>query len=169
MTIPTNPINLFSPFLPSTFNMPEEEDRFKEYIGTTFSEVSDVVNDKVIGMFVENVENFNGHKFFYDTTKKLRNGYRFLLRIVSFPNTGVLVIPLPIVVNPQFVVSQVWGSASKPCSAIGAGDGEYFSFYSEGNSRITFVMTDLNVTITTTADMTVYSGFIIVDYIKDGF
>jgi len=168
MTTPSNPQNDFSPFLPSTYNVPEEQDRWSDFVGKTFSEVSDVVNDKIIGMFVQDSEQFNGHKFFYDTTKKLRNGFRFLLRVVSYPNAGPLVIPLPIVVNPQFVVSQVWGSANKPCSAIGAGDGEYFSFYSEGNTRITFTMTDLAVTITTTANMTAYSGFIICDYVKDG-
>jgi len=168
MTTPSNPQNDFSPFLPSTYNVPEEQDRWSDFVGKTFSEVSDVVNDKVIGMFVQDSSTFNGHKFFYDTTKKLRNGFRFLLRVVSYPNTGVLAIPLPIIVNPQFVVSQVWGSASQPCSAIGAGDGDYFSFYSEGNSRITFTMTDLAVTITTTANMTAYSGFIICDYVKDG-
>lgn len=168
MTTPTNPINLFSPFLPSTYNMPEEEDRWLEFVGKTFSEVSDVVNDKVIGMFVQNSENFNGHKYFYDTTARLRNGYRFLLRVTSYPNTSTLIIPLPIPVNSQFIVSQVWGSASRPCTAVGSGNGDYFSYYSEGNTRISFTMTDLAVTITTTADMTAYSGFIIVDYIKDG-
>lgn len=167
MTIPTNPINLFTPFLPSTFNAPEEDDRLKEWLGQKFSESSDVVNDKIIGNFVQDSENFNGHKYFYDTTKKLRNGYRFLLRVVQYPNTGVLVIQLPFPFTNQFMVSQVWGSASKPPTTPGIG--EYFSFYSEGNGRITFVMTDLAVTITTTADMTLFSGFIIVDYIKDGF
>lgn len=166
MTTPTNPSELFSPFLPSTYNVPEEEDRRLEWIGSTLSEVSDVVNDKVIGMFVQDFQNFNGHKYFFDSTKKLRNGFRFLLRVTSFPDTGVLVIDLPIPVNNQFAISQAWGSASLPPSTPGTG--EYFSFYSEGNSRITFVMTDLNVTITTTADMTAYSGFIIVDYILDG-
>jgi len=168
MTIPQNPQNDFSPFLPSTFNMPEEDDRISEFVGKTFSELSDVINDKVIGNFVQDAQNFNGHKYFYDTTKKLRNGFRFLLRVTSFPNAGVLIIPLPILVNNQFAISQAWGSASLPCTAVGAGDGEYFSFYSEGNTRITFVMTDLAVTITTTADMTAYSGFIIIDYILDG-
>jgi len=168
MTIPVNPIEIFSPFLPSTYNIPEEDDRLKEYLGSTFSDFSDVVNDKVIGMFVENFDNFNGHKFFYDTTKKLRNGYRFLLRILSFPNTSTLVITLPTPFTQQFVVSQVWGSASKPPLTGIPRSGEYFSFYSEGNSRITFIMTELDVTITTTADMTAYSGFIICDYIRDG-
>lgn len=166
MTAPTNPQNDFSPFLPSTFNVPEEQDRWKDWIGETFSQFSDVSNDKVIGNFVQDSQNFNGHKYFYDTTKKLRNGYRFLLRIVSFPNTGVLVIPLPISVNNQFAISQAWGSASLPPTTPGTG--EYFSFYSEGSSKITFVMTDLDITITTTTDMTAYSGFIIVDYILDG-
>lgn len=168
MTTPENPNNLFTPFLPSTYNIPEEDDRLKEWLGSQLSQVSDVLNDKVIGNFVQDAENFNGHKFFYDTTQKVRNGFRFILRVLSYPNTGVLVLPLPIQVNPQLIVSQVWGSASRPCSATGTGDGEYFSFYSEGDSRITFIMTDLDVTITTTMDMTEYTGFIIVDYIKDG-
>lgn len=168
MTTPTNPINDFSPFLPTTWNVPEEEDRRIEWMGTTLSSMSDVINDKVIGMYVQDFEQFGGSKFFYDTTTKLRNGYRFLLRVASFPNTGTLTIPLPIVVNGQFIVSQVWGSASRPTTAINAGNGDYFSFYSQGDSRITFVMTDLNVVITTTADMTLFSGFIVVDYIKDG-
>ena len=166
MTTPINSNIPNSPFLPATFNIPEEEDRRVEWFGSTLSDISDSVNDKVIGMFVDNVENFNGHKYFYDSTRKLRNGYRFLLRVVSYPNTGVLVIPLPITINPQFAVSQVWGSASKPPTTPGTG--EYFSFYSQGDSRITFVMTDLAVTINTTADMTAYSGFIICDNIRDG-
>jgi hypothetical protein len=148
--------------------MPDGEGRSEEFVGKTFSQISDVVNDKVIGMFVQETNTFNGHKYFYDDPGKLRNGYRFLLRVESYPNAGLLVIPLPIEVNEQFIVSQVWGSASKPPTATGAGDGEYFSFFSEGDSRITFVMTDTEVTITTTANMTAYSGFIIVDNILDG-
>ncbi len=166
MTIPTNPSELFSPFLPSTYNIPEEEDRHDEWLSSNLSDISDVINDKVIGIFVQDFQNFNGHKYFYDTTKKLRNGFRFLLRVTSFPNNSGLVIPLPITINNQFAISQAWGSASKPPTTPGTG--EYFSFYSEGNSRITFIMTDQSVTITTTADMTAYSGFIIIDYILDG-
>lgn len=165
MTV-SNPSN--SPFLPSTYNVPDEETSRIEWFGLTLSEITDVLNDKVIGIYVDNVENFNGNKFYYDSVRKARDGYRFILRIKSYPNTGVLVIPLPVIVNPQFAISQVYGSASKPCSAIGAGDGEYFSYYSEGNTRISFVMTDKEITITTTADMTAYSGFIVVDNIKDG-
>src|SRR5574338_378915 len=71
-------------------------------------------------------------------------------------------------INPQFVVTNIWGSASKPCSAVGAGDGDYFSFYSEGNSKITFTMSDTQIVITTTMDMTAYSGFIIIEYVRDG-
>jgi len=167
MTTPSNPSNLFSPFLPSTYNMPDEEGRSGEFVGKTFSQLSDVINDKVIGMFVQETNTFNGHKYFYDDPKKLRNGYRFLLRVESYPNAGTLVIPLPIEINEQFIVSQVWGSASKPPTAV-PNSGEYFSFFSEGNARITFVMTERKITITTTADMTAYSGFIVVDNILDG-
>lgn len=168
MINPPNPNFPFSPFLPSTYNSPKESDKLVEFIDKTLSEITDVVNDKVIGMFIENTNTYNGHKYFFDTPKKTRNGYRMLLRVKSYPNTGSLVIPIPISINPQFVVSQIWGSANKPCSAIGAGDGDYFSFMAQGDSRISFVMTDLSVTITTTADMTLYQGYIIIDSILDG-
>jgi len=164
MTV-SNPSN--SPFLPSTYNVPDEETSRIEWFGLTLSEITDVLNDKVIGIYVDNVENFNGNKFYYDSVRKARDGYRFILRIKSYPNTGVLVIPLPIEVNEQFIVSQVWGSASKAPTSV-PNSGEYFSFFSEGNSRISFVMTEKQITITTTADMTAYSGFIVVDNIKDG-
>ena len=166
MTTPINPSNDFSPFLPSTYNMPEEQDRISDFVGKTFSELSDTINDKVIGMFIQDSSTFNGHKYFYDTTQKLRNGFRFILRVTSYPNVSTLVLPLPEIFTNQFIVTQVWGSASLPPTTPSTG--EYFSFFSEGDSRITFVMTDTEVTITTTADMRSYSGNIIVDYIKDG-
>ena len=166
MTTPTNPINPFTPFLPSTYNLPEEEDRFKDWIGSNLSAITDVLNDKKIGMYVQNAENFNGDKFFYDTTRKVRTGFQSILRIPSFVSGS---FPLPITdVNPQLIVSHVWGSASKPCTAVGAGDGDYFSFFSEGNSNIQFTMSDTTVTITATGPMADYTGFIIIEYIRDG-
>jgi hypothetical protein len=172
MTAPTNPQNPFTPFLPSTYNVPEEDDRWKEWLGSNLSDLSDVINDKKIGSYFQNFEVFNGEEWAYNTTKKIRNGYQFILRVESYPNTGSLTITLPIVVNEQFVVTHVWGSASRPVvyvNGVRTTPGDYFSFFSEGDSRITFIMTDLDVTITTTADMTAYSGFIIVEYLKDGF
>lgn len=166
MTIPTNPINLFTPFLPSTYNLPEEEDRFSEFIGKTFSEVSDVVNDKKIGSYTQNSESFNGEKWVYDTTKKVRNGYQAILRIPSFV-TGTY--PLPIRdINGQFIITHVWGSASLPCSTVNAGDGRYFSFFGSGNTDIQFVMSDTGITLTASSPMANYQGFIIIEYLKDG-
>ncbi len=164
MTLNTN--NDFSPFLPSTFNLPEEKDRWSEWLGSNLSDISDVVNDKKIGMYVQDFETQNGNKYSYDTTEKVRSGYEFLLRVTSFPNTGVLTLLLPEPFTDQFVVTNVWGSASRPPTSPGNGD--YFSFYSEGNSKITFIMNDLSVVITTTTDMTAYSGFIFVEFVKDG-
>jgi hypothetical protein len=175
MTIPSNPIEPFSPFLPSTYNVPEEEDRQRVFFVDKFSNFADVINDKKIGVYLQNAETFNGNKYFYDTTAKTRNGYQVLARIPSFPNTGVLVLTVnttpqyPLTdVNPQFVVSQVWGSASKPCSAVGAGDGDYFSFYSQGDSRISFTTSDTTITITTTTNLSAYTGFIFIEFIRDG-
>ncbi len=117
-------------------------------------------------MYVQEAENLNGNKFFYDTTSKTRNGYQAIARITSFvPQT----IPLPIPnVNPQFVVSHVWGSASLPCTSTGAGDGIYFSFFCEGDSRIQFTMTDTELIITTNGTTASYQGFIFIEYIRDG-
>ena len=166
MTTPTNPSELFTPFLPSTYNIPEEEDRLKIFLVDNFSDFADVINDKKIGTYVQDAESFNGDKFFYDTTKKLRNGYQAIARFKSFVSGS---FPMPIQdINPQWVISQVWGSASKPCTAVGAGNGDYFSFYGEGNSKIQFTVSDTTIVITTAVDMSMYSGFIIFEYIRDG-
>lgn len=166
MTIPTNPVELFTPFLPSTFNIPEEIDRHNEWLGSTLSDISDVVNDKKIGNYTENTENLNGEVWIYDTSKKIRNGYQAILRINSFV-TGAY--PLPIQnVNEQLIVTHVWGSASKPCSQVNAGDGDYFSFMNEGNLNIQFTMSDLFINITATAPMADYTGFIVIEFLRDG-
>lgn len=175
MTTPTNPIEPFSPFLPTTYNIPDEEERWKVFLVDRLSVFADVINDKHIGTYRQDAEVQNGHKFFYDTPKKTRNGFQVIARIPEFPNSGVLLLnatsspAYPLIdINPQFVVTQVWGSASKPCSAVGAGDGDYFSFMAQGDTRISFVMTDMAITITTTIDMTAYSGFIIIEFLRDG-
>ena len=166
MTIPTNPIEPFTPFLPSSYNMPEEEDRWSEWLGSNFSDISDVVNDKKIGAYTQSTENLNGEKWSYDTTSKVRSGYQAVARITSFVSQS---IPMPIGdVNPQFVISHVWGSASKPCTAVGAGNGDYFSFMAMGDSRISFTMSDTTITITTDGARAAYSGFIVIEYIRDG-
>jgi len=172
---PKNPQESFTPYLPTTFNIPEEQDRIRVFLYDRFAQISDVVNDKVIGAFTQNTESINGKKWSYDTTKKSRAGYQAIARIPSFPNTGVLVLTLtsnpqfPITnINPQFVISLVHGSASKPCTSLGAGDGDYFSFMSQGDSRVSFTMSDNTITITTTVDLSAYSGFLIIEYIRDG-
>lgn len=175
MTAPSNPSELFSPFLPTTYNIPEEEDRVDVFLEETFARVSDIVNDKTIGTFVQSAQQFSGEKWFYKNPKITRNGYQAIAWIESFPNTGSMTLnaesdpPYPILdVQPEFVVTHVWGSASKPNSAVGAGDGDYFSFYGEGNSKITFTMSDTTIVITTTIDMSDYSGFIVIQYLRNG-
>ena len=71
----------------------------------------------------------------------------------------------------EFVVTQVYGSASKPPTDpdnTTAGTGDYFSFYSQGDARISFTMSNKEIVITTTTDMTAYSGFIVITYIREG-
>lgn len=162
---PTNPSNLFSPFLEATFSIPVEQDRMSAYLNDKLSDITDVVNDKLIGSYTQNVQNFSGGKWIYDTTKKVRNGYQSIIRITSFV-PQVINIPFPI--NSQFIVSNIYGTASLPCTAIGAGDGRYFSFMSQGDARIQFQMTDLTLTITTNGTTAGYQGFIVIEYIHDG-
>lgn len=162
---PTNPSELFSPFLPATYNIPEDEDKLREFLNERLSAISDVSNDKMIGSFTQNTQDFSGAKFIYDTTKKVRNGYQALIRVSSFISQ---VITIPFQVSPQFIISEVYGSASLPCSAIGAGDGVYFSFMSQGDARIQFQMTDMTITITTNGTTAAYQGFIIISFIHDG-
>lgn len=160
-----NPSELFSPFLPSTFNVPEEEDRLNPYLGDKFSQFSDVINDKRIGGFTQDVETQNGQKIAYDVVSKVRSGYQFLARIKSYPANGTIVLPI-IFINSQFRVFQVWGSASKPPTTPGTGD--YITYVNQGNPKIFFTFTDQSITVTTVGLGTGYDGFIIIDYIKDG-
>lgn len=165
--IPTTPNEDFTPFLPTTYNIPTEEEDFRRFLNEVFCNNADVVNDKKIGGYTQDAESFNGEKWNYDTTKKTRNGYQVIARITSFVPQ---VIPMPIGnINPQFVITHVWGSASLPCTFVGAGDGRYFSFFEQGDARIQFVMTDTTITITTNGLMAAYSGFIVIEYLRDGF
>ncbi len=172
MTTPTNPIEPFTPFLPAVSVVPEEEDRRRTYLTDKFSSYADVINDKKIGMYVQNAENFNGNKFFYDTTKKTRNGYQVLCRIPSFIPMTITLTSTPKFpltdVNPQFVISETWGSASKPCTAVGAGDGDYFSFFNQGDARIQYTLSDTQIVITTNGTTAAYQGFIFIEFIRDG-
>jgi len=165
MTIPINPAEPFSPFLPTTYNIPEEPDRGNTFLQDQLAQHSDVINDKKIGNYTLS-ENFNGEKWFYDSTQVTRNGYQAIARVTSWvPQT----IPLPITdVNSQFVVSLVYGSASKPCSAVGANDGVYFSFFSQGDARIQFTMSDTQLVISTNGTTASYQGFIVIHYIRRG-
>lgn len=179
MTNPTsNPMEPFTPFLPTTYNIPAEDDTQKTFLADRFANFADVINDKKIGLYVQAAENLNGEKWSYKTTDKVRNGYQAIAYIPSFPNAGVLTLtltsdpqfPIPNI-NEQFIVTQVWGSASRPCSqndTSPTGDGDYFSFYSEGNSKVTFTMSNKQIVITTTTDLRAYSGFIVVQYVRDG-
>lgn len=167
---PTNPSNLFTPFLPATFNIPEEEDRLRIFLNDKFSAISDVVNDKRIGAFTQNTESFNGEKWSYLTTSKVRNGYQAIAYIPSYPASGVLTIPNPIPnVTPQLVITQTWGSANKSPTAKGAGNGNYFSFNTLGNPNIFYTISDTTIVITTTIDLSGYSGFIVIQYLRDGY
>jgi len=175
MTIPTNPMEPFSPFLATTFNIPIDEDTFNNFLQDEFSRHADVINDKKIGTYIEETPTLNGNKHWYANTKVTRNGYQSFVFINGLPNTGVLVInaattpAYPINdVQPEFLMWHLWGTASKPPTAQGAGDGDFFSFFNQGDPRITFVFTDTTITITTTIDLSAYYCFIVCEFIRAG-
>lgn len=178
MSTTDNPRELFTPFLPTTYNLPEEKDRTEVFLVDNLSNFADVINDKRIGNYTVATENFNGTKWNFASTKITRNGYQAIAYIPSLPNAGTLTLtatsdpayPVPNV-NGDFVVTQVWGSASKTFTEPDTnptGSGDYFSFYSEGNSQISFTMTNKEIVITTTVDLSAYIGIIVVEYIRNG-
>lgn len=171
--ITPNPSELFSPFLPSTFNLPEEEDRIRDFLGETFSEVADVVNQKKIGSYTAQVETQNGEVWFYNSTQIVRNGFQTIIYIPSWITRTITSNTNPAYpianVDPNFIVTHIWASASKPCSKIGEGDGDYFSFFGSGNPHITFTMSDTQIAITTDGSTSGYSGFIVIEYLRRGF
>ncbi len=178
MTTPTNPADPFTPFLPSTFNPPEEDDRHDIFLQDTFSNFADCINDKTIGTMVVGNENFGGGKWWYIDTKITRNTYQTFCYIPSLPNAGAISFTIgnadpnleyPISkINEEFVITLTYGTASKPPSAVGAGDGDYITYNNRGDPRIFFDMSDTVITITTTVDMTLYSGFLVIYFIRNG-
>ena len=161
-----NPNSRASPFLPTTFDYPKEDAGIGYFITDNLSRFADIINDKTIGSFTDQTESFNGEKWAYDTTRKVRNGFTSIYRITSFvPQT----LAIPIVnVGPQLVMTMAYGTASLPCSAIGAGDGVYFSFFSQGDARIQFQLSDTTLTITTNGTTASYQGYIVLRYLRDG-
>lgn len=175
MTVPINPQEPFSPFLPTTYNFPEEEDRAQTFLQDQLAQHSDIINDKKIGVYLTERPTLNGNKHWYGNTRVTRNGYQSFVFIRSLPNAGVLVLTgatnpsYPIDdVQPELLMWHVWGTASKPPTSEGAGDGDFFSFMNQGDTRISFTMTDTVLTITTTVDLSSYYCFIVAEFIRAG-
>ncbi len=175
MTTPISPQELFSPFLPTTYNIPEEEDRLKTYLNDNYARFADVINDKKIGAYTQAVSNQNGEDWSYKVTSKIRNGFQAIAYIPSLPNAGVLVLtrqttpqyPIDDIDN-HFVITLSYGTASKPPTSLNAGNGDFITFMNRGDPRIFFDMSDITITITTTVDLRAYSGFIVVHFLHDG-
>jgi hypothetical protein len=164
MTTPftENPQNLFTPFLSTTFNIPEQE-RIPSFLNEQFANISDVVNQKKIGVYGP-YENFNGELWYYKTTHVERNGYQAILYLPSLISGTY---PLPIQgIDQNFVITHLWGSCSKPPTTPGTGD--YASFMTQGNPAVTFSMNDLNIMVTTTVDLSAYSAFFVIEYLRAG-
>ena len=165
---PTNPSELFSPFLGTTLNVPEDQEQLLTFLNEEFARYADVINQKTIGVITPN-QNFSGEAWSYITPKKVRTGFQVIAYIPNMISQTLNLtgspIPFPITeIDANFVVTQVWGSASKPPTTPGTGD--YFSFMSQGNSNITFTMSDTQIVIT--SSLVGYSGFIVIHYLRDG-
>lgn len=174
---PTIPQNDFTPFLPTTYDFPKEEGLTAEFVCENFARFADVVNDKVIGNYVYATENFNGNKFSYKTvlhpkTSHVRNGFQsitYFPSLVSGVYTRSTDPQYPLTnVNDQLVITALYGAASKPPSALNAGDADYFQFNNRGDPRVIFDFSDTTITITTLVDLSAYSCLIICAYLRDG-
>lgn len=177
-----NPVEQFSPFLATTFNIPAEGDRLNAFIEENLANLSDVVNSKKIGTVIDQVSVFNGDLWAYIDPTVFRNGYTAMAYIASYPNATTLTLTLPSTpasagsvqnypipdVNDTFVITDLYGTASKPPSVTGEGDGNFFKFNNQGDTRIFFTMSDDVIVITTTGDYTSYSGFIFISYLRNG-
>ncbi len=171
----SSPRSPFSPFLPAIYDLPLEGERFKSSMSENLSLFADTINDKKIGAYTNAVSDQNGEKWIYITPKRTRNGFQAMTYIPSLPNAGVLVLTratdpqFPVDnIDPNFVITMLYGTASRPCSAVGAGDGDYIMYNNRGDPRIFFDMSDTTITITTTVDMSAYSGFIVVHFLRAG-
>lgn len=175
MSMSTNPAESFNPFLPTTVNFPVDEDTFNNFLQEQFARHADVVNDKKIGVYIQETPTPNGNKHWYANTQITRNGSQSFVFINGLPNAGVLVINANTIprypinnIQPEFLMWHMWGTCSKPPTTLGAGDGDFFSFSNQGDARISFTMTDLVLTITTTVDLTQYYCFIVCEFIRAG-
>ena len=159
----------FSPFLPTTQNIPKDEKSFDYFLNDQFALIADAVNLKTIGIF-STAEQQNGENWYYGSTtiqvQKTRNGLQTVLFIPSLVSGP---IPNPVQnIDGNFIMTEVYGTASKLASAIGAGDGDYFTFVNEGNSHVSFTVSDTTITITTDGSLSAYQAFIVQKYIKSG-
>lgn len=169
---PESPSELFTPFLSSTDNIPQEQDRLNTFLVDKMAVYADVINQKKIGQYVQAAENFNGNIFFYRVTNITRNGYQAMMYLPSllagtYTRDTIPTFPVPNI-NDEFVISDLWGTASLPPTATGAEDGDYFKFNNQGDSRISFTFSDTTIVITTTTDLSAYIGLIFVEYIRNG-
>ena len=168
MTTPDqNPSEQFSPFLGTTLNIPEDKEQLNWFLNDQLSAYADVINQKVIGTFTPS-ENFNGQTWSYIKTNEQRNGFQAIVYLPNMTSQTITLTSTPAFpikgIDANFVVTQVWGSASKPPTTLGTGD--YFSFMSQGNPNITFTMSDTQIVITSA--LVGYSGFIIMQYLRAG-
>ena len=76
--------------------------------------MADVINDKKIGSYTQNVVNYSGNKFAYDTTSKVRSGFQYLARIKSYPAAGSITISPPPNITQQFAIFNAWGVRLSP-------------------------------------------------------
>ncbi len=182
MTTPDKGISeLFTPFLPSTYNTPSPDDpkALQEFLGSTLSDFSDVVNDKKIGQYLEGTSVQNGEDWWYKNTKINRNGFQAMAFVQSLPGPATTPVANQLIltlnsdprfpienINTEFVITSTWGDASR--TPTSPGNGDYFSFMNRGDPRITYDVSDNSLTITTTVDLSAYSAFFVIEFLRRG-
>lgn len=163
---------LNTPFLPTSIIIPEEEDRLSVFLVDILTDTTYALNNKTIGIF-SSVEKYNGENWNYGSTtaqvKKVRNGFQIIIYIPSLPNTNILELDQTIRgINENFIMTLCYGTASQLVNSNTSTPGDYFSFMNKGDSRISFTISDTQVIITTTTDLSTYQAYIVMEYIKAG-
>ena len=160
---------LYTPFLPTTQNIPEGEESQKFFFNDQFASMADAINTKTIGIYSA-AEQQNGEQWLYGNTKamvqRVRNGLQTILFIPSLVSES---IPNPVQnIDQNFIMTEVFATATLPATAKGAGDGNYFTFNCQGDSRVSFTVSDTTIAITTNGTLAGYQAFIVQKYIKSG-
>lgn len=160
-----------TPFISPNVQVPIEEDRRRVFLIDTFTSVIDSLNAKEIGIYYPQ-EVLNGEEWFMpNNPKKQRDGYRTVVPFPALPNITTLTLPHNIPnIEIGFTITHLYCTASNFATNPGAprvNRGDYFQIAGDGDSRLKLYMDNVNVYLTSTIDLSAYTGIVVIEYVKE--